>query len=1017
VNIKINFAVSSLVVIQNSNISNGNSTSDSYRGSSGIDAYFSGGVSCDFTVINCDFQGNKKSHLQLLTNNTTSHSNPTVTALIKDSTFNMSGRFGIRIRCLDVDTELEVILIRCTVTDNESWGFHLENVAHTDISESLFINNSGALNLDLRGGQTAVISECTFKNQRITHTVIVHTGNNDNKVILEKSSFLGNHGRDRDCAVLNVKDKGNFTINNVNISDNYCTGIVVQGSSVRIKNSVNLTGNHGLLGGGLKLIESEFLFTLGSKLTIINNTAELYGGGIYSQAGTICFHCLYHFEGDYWSQNDLEVISLSGNSAERGGDAVFGGCLTNCLVKINETYNKIDGCGDASEFWSFASSENTTSQSAFVEDERHVEFCSNNTFQGASCNRSRPISVYRGQKFSIPLIVSDDCCTPSVEMIEAKVTKGSEGTSPLQFEHVVDSVQQARKYCHNFEYTLVGGLGLRAATISFKIWRQSLLSISDAILSVHLKDCPVEYTIDTVSGKCKCNDVLISHKIECHLHKLVIPAKHWVGELRDRSGSMAVQKDCQYCSSKHTVANVTEDSQMLCIHGRTGVMCDACITNYSLQLGGYKCADCSNSTLRGALLIVVFAVVGICLVLLLLGLNLTVSTGMINGLIFYSNMVYLNNNVLLPIASEGSGTHLQNTVRILSTFQAWMNLDFGIITCFFDGYDTYISTWMQFVFSLYIWTLILIIVLASRYSRKISKVTTSNTVPVLATLLLLSYAKILKASIEVFSSMRLQLLDGNMTRLRWKPDANILYLGQLHLPLFLMTLLVVSVYVIPFTLLILLGPLLQAKSHYRLLHWINKLKPFLDALYGPYTRRYRYWPGILLLARVVFLAAYLPNDVSQASYKLSLVIAMVVVLLVMWMVIGRINTISLSEKKYVSCLELFMLSNLMAFNAISMYTTSKLKAQQGLALLMVGSVLVVSCGILCHQIKTIAIRLGILSRLAHQVNQKWQRITPDNCHSAAETEVVTHTLIEVAGGVVSSNELRESLLASKTHEQ
>jgi predicted outer membrane repeat protein len=1013
VNIKIKIAASSLVVIKNSKIyySSGNR-------SSGLDVYISGGVSCNFTVNNCDFQGNKKGHLQLLTNNTISHSNLTVTALIKDSIFNMSDRFGIRIRCLDVNTELEVILIRTTVTDNESWGLHLENVAYTDISDSCFINNSGALNLDLRGDQTAVISECTFENQRATHTVMVNSGNKNNRVILEKSSFLKNHGRDRDCAVLYVKGKGNLTINNVCIADNYCTGIVIQGSSVRLKNSVDLTGNHGLLGGGLKLIESKFLFTLGSKLTIINNTAELYGGGIYSQVGTICFYCLYHFEGDYWSQNDLKVISLSGNSAERGGDAVFGGCLSNCLVKINETYNEINGCGDASKFWTFASSENAMSQSAFVEDERHLEFCSNETFQGAYCNRSRSISVYRGQKFSIPLIVSDDCYTPSVEMIEAKVTKGSEGMSPLQFEHA--SVQQARKYCHTFEYTLVGGLDLRAATISFKIWRQSRLSIGDVILSVYLKDCPVEYTIDTVSGKCKCNDVLMSHKIECHLHKLVIPAKHWVGELHDRSGSMAVQKDCQYCSSKHTVANVTEDSQMLCIHGRTGVMCDACITNYSLQLGGYKCADCSNSTLRGALLIVVFAVVGICLVLLLLGLNLTVSTGMINGLIFYSNMVYLNNNVLLPIASEGSGTHLQNTVRILSTFQAWMNLDFGIITCFFDGYDTYISTWMQFVFSLYIWTLILIIVLASRYSRKISKVTTSNTVPVLATLLLLSYAKILKASIEVFSSMRLQLLDGNMTRLRWKPDANILYLGQLHLPLFLMTLLVVSVYVIPFTLLILLGPLLQAKSHYRLLHWINKLKPFLDALYGPYTRRYRYWPGILLLARVVILGAfssYLPSDVSQASYKLSLVTAMVVVLLVIWMAIGRITTISLSEKKYVSCLELFMLSNLMAFNAISMYTTSKLKTQQGLALLMVGSVLVVSCGILGHRVKTIAIRSGVLSRLAHQVSQKWQRITPENCHSAAETEVVTHTLIEVAGGVVSSNELRESLLASKTHEQ
>ena len=87
-----------------------------------------------------------------------------------------------------------------------------------------------------------------------------------------------------------------------------------------------------------------------------------------------------------------------------------------------------------------------------------------------------------------------------------------------------------------------------------------------------------------------------------------------------------------------------------------------------------------------------------------------------------------------------------------------MNLDFGITTCFFDGYDTYISTWMQFVFPLYVWWLMLIIVLASRYSSRISKITTSNTVSVLATLLLLSYAKLLKTSIDASSFTDVRLI-------------------------------------------------------------------------------------------------------------------------------------------------------------------------------------------------------------------------------------------------------------------
>ena len=91
----------------------------------------------------------------------------------------------------------------------------------------------------------------------------------------------------------------------------------------------------------------------------------------------------------------------------------------------------------------------------------------------------------------------------------------------------------------------------------------------------------------------------------------------------------------------------------------------------------------------------------------------------------------------------------------------------------------------------------------------------------------------------------------------------------------LMSVLVVMVYIIPFTLLVLLGPLLQAKSHHKALHWVNRIKPFLDAFYGPYTSWYRYWPGILLLARLVTLVVF---SSFYDDSKLKLVMASVIVL-------------------------------------------------------------------------------------------------------------------------------------------
>jgi len=78
---------------------------------------------------------------------------------------------------------------------------------------------------------------------------------------------------------------------------------------------------------------------------------------------------------------------------------------------------------------------------------------------------------------------------------------------------------------------------------------------------------------------------------------------------------------------------------------------------------------------------------------------------------------------------------------------SWLNLDLGIETCFFDGMDAmdaYVKTWLQFVFPLYVWSLVCLIIIISKYSSKITRVFGSNPVAVLATLFLLSYAKLLR---------------------------------------------------------------------------------------------------------------------------------------------------------------------------------------------------------------------------------------------------------------------------------
>lgn len=95
----------------------------------------------------------------------------------------------------------------------------------------------------------------------------------------------------------------------------------------------------------------------------------------------------------------------------------------------------------------------------------------------------------------------------------------------------------------------------------------------------------------------------------------------------------------------------------------------------------------------------------------------------------------------------------------------------------------------------------------------------------------------------------------------WKVDPNVCYFGfnvysepkQLHLLLFLFSLLFLLLFWLPYTLLLLFYPCIQRINRNRLLRWTNKLKPFIDVHFGPFKDHHTYWVGILLLFRAAYL--------------------------------------------------------------------------------------------------------------------------------------------------------------------
>ena len=304
-----------------------------------------------------------------------------------------------------------------------------------------------------------------------------------------------------------------------------------------------------------------------------------------------------------------------------------------------------------------------------------------------------------------------------------------------------------------------------------------------------------------------------------------------------------------------SITSSTGDDQ--CEPHRTGLLCGKCQEGYSLTLGSEKCDKCSNVFL---LLIMPLAVSGLLLVSVLFALNLTVTEGTINGLIFYANVIAMSR--IMSTLKETS---------YLYTFLAWLNLDLGIGTCLFDGMDGYTATWLQFVFPVYLWMIILAIVLFYRKFPRLAHRRQDNAVKVLATLFLLSYTKLQRTVVAIMSFTTLEYPSGEV-RYVWLYDANVEFFKGKHLYLGIAGILVLVFLIVPYTLCLAFFQQLQACSGHRPFQWVNRLKPLFDSYAGPYKDKYRFWTGMLLVVRTVLIVLFTVNVAGSIEFDLLVIL-------------------------------------------------------------------------------------------------------------------------------------------------
>ena len=726
------------------------------------------------------------------------------------------------------------------------------------------------------------------------------------------------------------------TFTNCTFESNEVTALFAENSRMIFKEMNTFSNNNGTLGGAIALyVNSRIYLMPDSHLNITDNHAKILGGGIYVTSIAYFYLdplCFYQVKLGDESENTVNQTALQpqvymeGNTANIAGGTIYGGCVDSCVqifVKNKDPLNTFH------QVFNIPDVNLSAPQTEITSNPLGPCFCG--VDGEPQCSESEiNRTVFTGEVFNVSVIGVGQLNGTTPAVIVSRIFPDDHYEEDSENDpHHPQHAQKLHNECQNITYHVharkYAKILLLVEALNYRYFTR--------IINVHIRECPMGFRLpDNTQPTCECEPQLQKH---CNPDNGTITRSGtmWIGYF---SNSTLFHKNCPFDYCKQEVLSIhLNESQKQCALNRVGILCGECRKGLSLTLGTSQCKLCSNAFLG---LLAIFAFAGVMLVVVLYSCNLTVARGTINGLIFYANVIRINQAIFFPPTSTGSLSHVIG--KILTVFIAWLNLDFGIETCFYDGMNGYAKTWLQFVFPVYIWLLASFVIFASRYSSFLQKVS-SNAVPVLATLLLLSYAKLQRTIITSLSCTWLDYKDRR--DIVWLYDGNVQCFEGRHGLLALVAVAVAVFFILPVMLFLLFSRQLQARSTFFLLRWVNKLKPLLDAYHGPYKDTYRHWTGLILFVQNLIFAAFACNVAGSANINCFIVAVIIVLLLPFGWKSGGIY--KCSPKNILEC---FFHINLGILAATSLYIRSndKTKSQIYVSNVFIGTAFVVFIGIL-----------------------------------------------------------------------
>ena len=764
---------------------------------------------------------------------------------------------------------------------------------------------------------------------------------------------------------------------------NYGSVIDAFSTDIYITGKVTFQDNKASYGAAI-LLESNSHIILAENSTVLfqNNNAFLDGGAIYAyERSTANYVCAIQVDSNKRSISDLNInVTFDGNSAYRSGPATYAAPLQHCFqVRVHVFPRQLTNLYH--HIFTFVGN-NTP---AFTSPSISICACVNDTPDCSKKFATR--SIYPGDSITVSLIAIDSIGGSVFSQMNASFSSPNSTIIALPGWWINTGQEISTLYngqCRDLTYTIHSYQQEGTGRLNFAVPGLP----PQAYQNVSLKTCPPGFLLNGTIGSCECHSFLETIDVGCDRNTKILTPRplNWIGLIRNTSVTdehiigFAPFCPTTYCNSSSSL-NVSIRNTSLCLNNRAGVLCGECQPGYSITLGPHMCMVCSNYWL---FTIVLYLGGGLLGVLLMFVLKLTLHLGTIGGLIFYANIFAV--------------TYLVPTQTFLIPFTEpvfLLNLDQAFPSCFFNGMTMSIKMGFQYAYAFYLWLIVFVVLLITRCSFRASKFLVQSSVQVLMTLVHFSFSRMLIIDIEVFSSTT--IITKNSKYSVWIADGSVPFGRTIgHIVLLCGATLVAALVIFPY---LLLGTLGSFGLRYR---WVNKLRPFIDAIHGPYKDNRRYWFGVRLILLVTVYATYAS---LRGRYPQEQLLLTLVLLVTFSMVQAYIRPF---QKDLVGILDTWLMFNTILLVCINLYST--LGGSSAVYLLLVNLIVV-----LCT---AIVVLIGHIIMVVKHVKVKPKPVSNLVEHAAittnSESPSVTMSVVSISQNTNSTN---DSQLVENSNEQ